>query len=256
MGQRASNIMVMGCKGVGKTTLAKNLATRLGAQDVSMFQAATSSAHRQGIVSCSIVTAAPLDPRFQSVTTTNDTHPKSITTITDTPSLVDNHGSVDEDSIRMIVEHARNLTYLNGIFLVLNEQNPGLDEGMQDALKLMVNSFGPHFLSNLGMAFTFSDGRLTPQQSQAQTAEILATISDCTDLPMMRRPFWQIQFHPESLAGCMDEEAITAIQQNSLVTMGEMARWAQSCLPIATKDAEYAERQDTAEDKQDVMLHV
>jgi len=155
--------------------------------------------------------------------------------------------SQDEANIRMIVEHARELKKVHALFLVVNEQAPRFDEGMQAAVNLLKDSFGPQILANVAIVFTRADGRVNPQQSQAKANEFVAMIARRTGVPVTRMASYQIECHPESFEALgVPPIRIEALKAQATATLADMLRWAQSCTPIDTSDAvigEYVERQ-------------
>ncbi len=63
--------------------------------------------------------------------------------VIDTPGLMDTAGVVeDEANLRQIIDGARRRPFLNAVIVVVNEQAPRFDDGMQSAVKLLVDSFG------------------------------------------------------------------------------------------------------------------
>lgn len=75
--------------------------------------------------------------------------------IVDTPGLMDTDGlEKDEENLEKIVTTLRNLGEINLFVLVVNYGNHRFDHGMQDAIKLFYDSFGPNFIKNLAVVFT------------------------------------------------------------------------------------------------------
>ena len=66
--------------------------------------------------------------------------------VVDTPGLLDTNGILqDESNIENIVHYVAGIEYVNGFYLVVNEQSPRFDDGMQNAVKLLVESICPAF---------------------------------------------------------------------------------------------------------------
>eukprot|EP00731_Ephydatia_muelleri_P005190 Em0002g1366a len=110
----------------------------------------------------------------------------------DTPGLMDTGGVVrDEDNIAKIVQHVSTLGYVNGFILVVNEQAPRFDGGMQDAVKLLVDSFGPLCLRNFAIVYNRAFGIVSPSESAKRTAEYTEMIMNRTAIPINHLPSWQ-----------------------------------------------------------------
>ena len=221
------NVLVVGRTGDGKSTLCIQLAKHLGAQDATMFRpsaTATSTAHRHGVDICTVIDIS----------------------IHDTPGLMDAGGvEQDEANIRLIVEHARNLGYMNALVLVVNEQAPRLDDGMQNAIKLLVDSFGPSVLAYTCLVFTRADGRVAPNESLAKVAEIAALIQKRTGVTIRHLPAYQIECQPDSWQGRLMPQAIEELRTQAATTCRDLVRWARSKPQLDTSDAvigEYEQR--------------
>jgi hypothetical protein len=204
------SVMVAGRTGDGKSTVCKSLAHYLGATDVGMFHesgSVHSTLHSHGVVSCQI---AGFD-------------------ILDTPGLMDVGGvKQDEANIGMIVAKAVAQKYIHAFILVVNEQAPRFDDGMQAAVKLLVDSFGPRVLAHMGILFTRADGRISRTDSLAKASNIAQLISQRTGVPIEHMPSWQIECHPEAFQGIMLQERVDALKNQLKSTSDDMLRWVKT----------------------------
>ena len=173
----------------------------------------------------------------------------------DTPGLMDTGGVVkDEDNIAKIVKHVSALGYVNGFILVVNEQAPRFDAGMQDAVKLMVDSFGPKCLGNMGIVYTRATGTISPAESVNRTAEYTKLIAARAAIPIGHLPSWQVDCKPTELRKLgVPEESINdrIVKRDS--TLDEIIRWARAKIPVDTKDAiigEYEQRKRAREEQE------
>ena len=63
--------------------------------------------------------------------------------VVDTPGLLNTNGILQDES--NIVHYVAGIEYVNGFYLVVNEQSPRFDDGMQNAVKLLVEAICPAF---------------------------------------------------------------------------------------------------------------
>lgn len=173
----------------------------------------------------------------------------------DTPGLMDTGGVVkDEDNIAKIVKHVSALGYVNGFILVMNERAPRFDAGMQDAVKLMVDSFGPKCLSNMGIVYTQALGKVSPAESGKRTAEYTEMIAARVAIPIGHLPSWQVDCMPTELRDLgVPEKNINDRIMKRDSTLDEIIRWARAKIPVDTKDAvigEYEQRKRAREEEE------
>ncbi|KAL5464129.1 hypothetical protein EMCRGX_G033096 [Ephydatia muelleri] len=166
------------------------------------------------------------------------------TTVMDTPGLMDTDGvAKDEENIARIVRHVRKLASVNAFCLVVNEQASRFDSGMQDAVKLLVDSFGPNCLNNMGIVFTKVYGGVSLEESKKNAAHIAALISRRTGFGIPYIPSWQLDCRPEQLAttfGLPQSEIERRVAQRD-ATLLELLRWARASNPVDTTGATAAE---------------
>eukprot|EP00731_Ephydatia_muelleri_P005204 Em0002g1380a len=173
----------------------------------------------------------------------------------DTPGLMDTGGVVrDEDNIAKIVQHVSTLGYVNGFILVVNEQAPRFDGGMQDAVKLLVDSFGPLCLRNFAIVYNRAFGIVSPSESAKRTAEYTEMIMNRTAIPINHLPSWQVDCEPEWLRSIgLTEEKITDRIFMRDRTLDEIIRWARAKNPVDTTGAvigEYEQRRKAREEEE------
>ena len=173
----------------------------------------------------------------------------------DTPGLMDTGSSVaDEENIEKIVKHVSALGYVNSFILVVNEQVPRFDAAMQDAIKLIVDSFGSKCLSNLGIVYTRAIGTVSPAESFNRTAEYTKLIAARTAIHIHSLPSWQVDCKPTELRKLgVPEERINdrIVKRDS--TLDEIIRWSRDKIPVYTQDAvikEYEQRKRAREEEE------
>jgi hypothetical protein len=171
--------------------------------------------------------------------------PTSIT-VHDTPGLLDSKGDEqDEANIRAIVEHARRHRAVNVLLLVVNEQAPRFDSGLQAALKLFVDSFGPECLAHLGVVYTRANGGVDKAEANKRTASLLELIKKrvTSAATMDSLPSWQVECHPETLHLLLrvNPGALDTLKAQRGDTIDEILRWARTQKPMDTTDAVFGE---------------
>jgi hypothetical protein len=114
--------------------------------------------------------------------------------VTDTPGLMDSRGVVkDEANLRAIVDHVKASKKFRGLFIVVNEQAPRFDDSMQDAVKILVESFGPDVLGNMGFVFTHSLGKISSAAALATSAEFTRLLGAKIGIRPPAIPCWQVR---------------------------------------------------------------
>ena len=178
--------------------------------------------------------------------------------IRDTCGLLDTTGvAQDEINIASIAQAVRQDEYVNAIILVLNEQACRFDDGMQCAVKLLVDSFGPGCLGNLGIVFTKANGFVTAEKSRETAAGIARCISRRTGVPSEFIPSWQVDSHPEHLARLrVPQDVIMEQTRLSEQAVDDMLRWIRTKPRYSTKDAVAAEYEQRAEAKRQEQLRL
>ena len=146
--------------------------------------------------------------------------------ITDNPGLMDANGvNQDEQNIVNIVTHAKSIGNQKGFILVINSEAPRFDGGMRSAVKLLFDSFGPQFLSHLGILFT-REKKDDIASSKEKADEYKNIISQMTGHEIGHLPFWLVDNHPEDMASFHVPEAyIESIHERNKRTMDQMKAW-------------------------------
>jgi len=149
-------------------------------------------------------------------------------------------------NIRAIVETLRRWHSVSAFLLIVNERAARFDSGMQDAVKLIVDSFGSQSLARMGIFFTMASGFVNPQESQAKAAGIASLISSRTQIPLSRLPSWQGDCHPEVLARLgVPQDRITQVGDSTRTAINDMIQWAKTNPILDTTEAvigEYEQR--------------
>jgi hypothetical protein len=146
--------------------------------------------------------------------------------MTDNPGLMDANGiNQDEQNIVNIVTHAKSIGNQKGFILVINSEAPRFDGGMRSAVKLLFDSFGPQFLSHLGILFTREKSdNIT--SSKEKVDEYKSIISQMTGHEIGHFPFWLVDNHPEDMASFHVPEAhIEAIRERNKRTIEQIKAW-------------------------------
>lgn len=223
------SIVVIGRTGDGKSALCNLISRKLGMPNDPFEESDSASSHTQAPVHCQVETIL----------------------VKDTPGLMDSSVEKDETNIRRIVEDVRSGGYVNAFILVINEQAPRFDAGMQDAVKLLVDSFGPSCLSQMGFMFTKAFGFTSAEDARAKAVDFATIIRNRTGVSVAHIPAWQVDCHPEKLAEIgVGEAKIAERASKSATALDEMLRWARSKPNLDTSDAvvgEYEQRRKARE---------
>jgi energy-coupling factor transporter ATP-binding protein EcfA2 len=227
--RRPARLVIIGRTGDGKSSVANRLATALGHKNEPLFHE-SSTAHSN------------CDPP--------KAHEIAGVVILDTPGLMDTRGvEHDEVNIRCIVDRLRECGYVHGYLLVINEQAPRFDDGMQNAVKLFVDSLGNDFMNNFGIVFTRAYGGKSLAQSRRITHEVVEIISRKTGVKICadKIPSWQIDCHPEEQANLGVPASIIARRKSSTAeAIGNILGWTSSQQPLSTLHAVYGEYEQMA----------
>lgn len=199
-------VYLLGRTGDGKSSLGNAMAMEMGVVEQSVFSEGDSPTSH---------TAAP-----QAVA--NDR-----IRIVDTPGLMDNEGSThDEANMVEIVKHAQQMGYVHGFLLVINEQSPRFDSGMQDAVRLLVDTFGATMMNHLGVVFTRSTLR-TSEETLAWMQSFRELLSARLERPVPHHiPHWRVDSKPEQLLwrGVSEDEVARRHMLNK-VAIHDVRQW-------------------------------
>ena len=234
----ACKIVVIGRTGDGKSLLCRNLALRL---DVNS----------EAIANALFVDSSAVSSHTHAPVAITGGNPSCL--VMDTPGLMDTDGvSKDEENIVSIFQRVADLKSVNGFCLVINEEAPRFDSGMQDAVKLLYDSFGPGCLKNMGIVFTKASGMVTPAALAKKTLELADIISrrtgvDCTESNSF--PSWQVDLNPEKLRErpfvTISDDGMKTLMTNRDSTLREIIRWSRAKPEVSTdgsKPGEYKDR--------------
>jgi GTP-binding protein EngB required for normal cell division len=205
-------VIVLGRTGDGKSSLANMLAQQWDIVDQPVFaEGASPTAH----------TAAP-----QSVSGGGFT-------IVDTPGLMDPKGSAhDEANMVEIVKYTKQIGALHGFIVIVNEEVPRLDDGMQNALRLLVDTFGPTMLDHLAIVFTRSYKPYDAMNKwvNADERSFRTELSRRIDQPVPQLfPLWQVELRPDlwKKRGSSDEWVASMYERNQRVAK-EIHHWLET----------------------------
>jgi hypothetical protein len=207
-----ARVLVLGRTGDGKSALCQAYTESLGYQGVSKFgESSRARSHTH-------------DPVGETV--------RGVETV-DTPGLQDAGGvEKDEVNLRKIVDKAKQSGSVNAFVLVVNEEARRFDSGMQDAVKLFVDSFGPEYLGRVGIVFTHAYGKITSEAAAQWVTDVAELIRERTGYPLNHIPFWQLDLHPEALAAMgVPAERIAIREADRTNALKELNRWIRSQQP-------------------------
>jgi hypothetical protein len=162
-GASAANIVLVGVTGSGKSALASLIVRAVGGNDDDVLEFASSD----GPDACTRqVVARVVSTTFGAVR------------VIDTPGLMDADGPVkDEEHIRVIVRHVKELGHVSALVLVVNEQCSRVDRPLVNTVKLFVDSFGDAVLRNLAVVYTRASGLRTRHDARVATDALCAHVS-------------------------------------------------------------------------------
>jgi predicted GTPase len=145
-------VLVVGRTGDGKSAVCFCFAKHLGLQGPTPFEESDSlSPHTHEVSHCIL---------------------KGIV-VADTPGLMDSRGvTQDEANLKKIVDWARAAGVVHAVLFLVNEQAVRFDDGMQNAIKLLVDSFGPAMLGHVGIVFSHAYGDVTPEKARLEATNI------------------------------------------------------------------------------------
>jgi hypothetical protein len=132
-----------------------------------------------------------------------------------------------------------------GFILVINSEAPRFDGGMRSAVKLLFDSFGPQFLSHLGILFTREKSdNITSNKEKVD--EYKSIISQMTGHEIVHFPFWLVDNHPEDMASFHVPEAhIETIRERNKRTMEQIKVWSAQLNYIKMDNVKFAEYEST-----------
>lgn len=165
--------------------------------------------------------------------------------VIDTPGLLDDGGHTqDELNIVKIVRYLKEDGHLKGIIVVINSQSPRFDHGMQIAVKLLVDSFGPQMLTHMGLLFTreiFNDKALC----RSKTEQIRDIISSKTGYDIDHIPFWLVDNHPEQLSKMKTPQIyIDSIHERNKESMMAIKLWSSQLDEINMESVQIGEYEE------------
>ncbi|HXK31341.1 MAG TPA: GTPase [Candidatus Paceibacterota bacterium] len=165
----ALKIMIIGRTGDGKTQLCAALSEFLEAKDIQFKPSGLANSHR-----CPILKAVmPCKLLGRPVK------------IIDTPGLCDTEGAVqDTDNLLQIVKAAKDEQSIHVFILVINEQSARFDQGCQDAVKILCDSFKKEVFDNLCIVYTRKDPYKDDIEARAHCADIGLLIARRCSLPL------------------------------------------------------------------------
>ena len=131
------------------------------------------------------------------------------------------------------------IEYVNGFYLVVNEQSPRFDDGMQNAVKLLVDSFGPAFLNNFGIVFTRAYGKVNQEKFKLKVDDIVQLIRERTGTNISHLHTWRVGLWPEELDTKNVPDEASGISRMDITgwnqTMDDILKWACSMKPVDTR---------------------
>lgn len=166
--------------------------------------------------------------------------------VIDFPGLMDSAGEdKDIENLKKIVNFCRTLGQQGpvrlGFIMIVNDQCPRFDSGMQNASKLLYDSFGPKMLANSCIVFTRSFSLNKSEESRQKTKDIVSTMVSRGIQVGGHTPCWQVNSRPEDLADMgVSDDIIMKHHTRNNQCVNEIARWAASLLEIDVSNAIYA----------------
>jgi hypothetical protein len=151
----------------------------------------------------------------------------------------------DEENVVEIVKYLIREGSVNGFVLVVNEQAPRFDGPMQDAVKLLVDTFGPEMLHHMGILFTRSTHRTVEESVQYVKQHFVPALRAKTGHNISFLPSWQVENHPEQLAGGLlgvSQETVDKFHARNRDSIQQLKNWASAkpALYVSnTKPAQY-----------------
>jgi hypothetical protein len=224
----ASNLLMVGITGSGKSALCSILASLCGG-DPSLFPSSDGSdAHTQEPIACICNTV-----NFGKIT------------IMDGPGLMDTRGtSADEVNIRTIVDFTKSQKTLSAMIIVCNEANVRFDGAMQDIIKLLVDSFGISVLSITAIVFTHAAGIRTPEQARIKATEFSNMVSLRVGLApgILNMPVYQVDCFPSELSKLgVSDSRIAEVSAKTNIALFDLIRWGANNNMIDMTNAIYGE---------------
>lgn len=171
--------------------------------------------------------------------------------IIDNPGLCDTDGKKkDEANMVKIIEVARSVKHINLLVLVVNSQADRFDSGMQDAVKLISDSFGSHCLNNLVIVFTKCILNKGLKEKAGQYCEKINKLCQTT---LKEITMYAVESHPEEYEGFMIPAKIKEKIEETKRSLDQLLRHAgttpafetERAVPrvyASTKEREEAER--------------
>jgi hypothetical protein len=160
---------------------------------------------------------------------------------------MDNKGlEKDEENVVEIVKYLIREGFVNGFVLVVNEQAPRFDGPMQDAVKLLVDTFGPGMLHHMGILFTRSTHRTVEESVQYVKQHFVPALKAKTGYNIAFLPSWQVENHPEQLAGGLlgvSQETVEKFHARNRNSVKQLKNWASAkpALDVSnTKPGQYS----------------
>jgi len=226
-------IVVVGCTGDGKSTFANFLLHSLG------------------------YPGAP--PFSDGVNATSHTHDVNSLLykdyeVVDTPGLTDTKGTQqDVQNINKIVQYVKAKGSITAFILVINDQAEGFDKGIQDAILLLSNSFGPKMWDNTCIVFTKSMGMdFQTAAAKARNGIVPFLRSRTAMRPVAYLPCNQFDCHPD-LRGeqGVPVDRIIEIKTSNNQRIQEVLHWIRKLNPVDTTQAvTYEEQQRLREEEE------